>query len=74
MAPHRGLREAGQTRARYLSKGRQVYVEGRLTTREYEAKDGTGKRYRDRNRGPASPVSGRRGDAPGESADSEIPF
>src|SRR5215469_8415012 len=30
----------------YLKKGRQVYVEGRLTTRQYEAKDGTGKRYR----------------------------
>jgi single stranded DNA-binding protein len=29
---------------RYLAKGRQVYVEGRLTTRQYEAKDGTGKR------------------------------
>jgi single-strand DNA-binding protein len=34
------------TFAQYLSKGRQVYVEGRLTTREYEAKDGTGKHYR----------------------------
>jgi single-strand DNA-binding protein len=32
--------------AQYLKKGRQVYVEGRLTTRQYEAKDGTGKRYR----------------------------
>jgi single-strand DNA-binding protein len=31
---------------RYLSKGRQVYVEGRLTTRQYDAKDGSGKRYR----------------------------
>jgi single-strand DNA-binding protein len=30
----------------YLKKGRQVYVEGRLTTRQYEAKDGTGRRYR----------------------------
>ncbi|HKV53603.1 MAG TPA: single-stranded DNA-binding protein [Candidatus Binataceae bacterium] len=30
----------------YLKKGRQVYVEGRLTTRQYEAKDGSGKRYR----------------------------
>jgi single-strand DNA-binding protein len=30
----------------YLKKGRQVYVEGRLQTREYEAKDGSGKRYR----------------------------
>jgi single-strand DNA-binding protein len=25
-----------------LAKGRQVYVEGRLTTRQYEAKDGSG--------------------------------
>ena len=31
---------------RFLSKGRQLYVEGRLTTRQYEAKDGSGKRYR----------------------------
>jgi single-strand DNA-binding protein len=31
---------------RFLSKGRQVYVEGRLSTREYEAKDGSGKRTR----------------------------
>ena len=30
----------------YLKKGRQVYVEGRLATHQYEAKDGTGKRYR----------------------------
>jgi single-strand DNA-binding protein len=30
----------------YLKKGRQVYVEGRLQTRQYEAKDGTGTRYR----------------------------
>jgi single-strand DNA-binding protein len=30
---------------RFLSKGRQIYVEGRLSTREYEAKDGSGKRY-----------------------------
>jgi len=30
----------------YLKKGRQVYVEGRLRTSQYEAKDGTGKRYR----------------------------
>lgn len=29
----------------YLTKGRQVYVEGRLQTRAYEAKDGSGKRY-----------------------------
>lgn len=30
---------------RYLNKGRQVYVEGRLSTREFEARDG-GKRIR----------------------------
>jgi single-strand DNA-binding protein len=29
-----------------LTKGRQIYVEGRLTTRQYEAKDGSGKRTR----------------------------
>ncbi|HVN64659.1 MAG TPA: single-stranded DNA-binding protein, partial [Candidatus Binataceae bacterium] len=26
----------------YLKKGRQVYIEGRITYREYEAKDGSG--------------------------------
>ena len=31
---------------RFLSKGRQVSVEGRLSTRSYEAKDGSGKRTR----------------------------
>jgi single-strand DNA-binding protein len=31
---------------RLLAKGRQVYVEGRLSTRQYQAKDGTGSRYR----------------------------
>jgi single-strand DNA-binding protein len=35
-----------ETCERLLSKGRQVYVEGRLTTRQYEAKDGSGKRFR----------------------------
>jgi single-strand DNA-binding protein len=29
----------------FLSKGRQVYVEGRLSTREYQARDGSGKRH-----------------------------
>jgi Single-strand binding protein family len=29
-----------------VSKCRKVYIEGRLTTREYEAKDGSGKRSR----------------------------
>ena len=30
--------------SQYLKKGRQVYIEGRLTTRQWEAKDGSGKR------------------------------
>ena len=32
--------------SQYLKKGRQVYIEGRLTTRQWEAKDGSGKRQR----------------------------
>lgn len=32
--------------ARFLSKGRQVAVDGRLSWSEYEAKDGSGKRER----------------------------
>jgi single-strand DNA-binding protein len=38
--------QLADTSGRFLSKGRQVYIEGRLTTRQYEAKDGSGKRYR----------------------------
>jgi single-strand DNA-binding protein len=34
----------GELCAQYLKKGRQVYLEGRISYREYEAKDGTGKR------------------------------
>ena len=32
--------------AQYLKKGRGVYIEGRIRTRNWEAKDGSGKRYR----------------------------
>jgi single-strand DNA-binding protein len=35
-----------ETCHKYLSKGRQIYVEGRLRTREYEARDNAGKLYR----------------------------
>ena len=31
---------------RYLKKGSQAYIEGRITNREFEARDGSGKRYR----------------------------
>ena len=34
----------GENCARYLSKGRPVAVDGRLEWREYEARDGSGKR------------------------------
>jgi single-strand DNA-binding protein len=34
----------GESCAQYLSKGRPVAVDGRLDWREYEAKDGSGKR------------------------------
>jgi single-strand DNA-binding protein len=29
----------------YLKKGRQVFIEGRISYRQYDAKDGSGKRY-----------------------------
>jgi single-strand DNA-binding protein len=35
-----------ETCAKYLAKGREVYVEGRLRTREFEGKNGGGKRQR----------------------------
>ena len=35
-----------ETCAKYLARGRQVYVEGRLRTREFESKNGGGKRQR----------------------------
>jgi single-strand DNA-binding protein len=38
--------KVAETCGRYLAKGRQVYVEGRLRTREYEAKNNGGKRQR----------------------------
>ena len=63
-----------ETCAQYLSKGRQVYVEGRLTTREYEAKDGSGKRYRTEIVARQIRFLGRRGDAAGQPAASEVPF
>jgi single-strand DNA-binding protein len=62
-----------ETCAQYLSKGRQLYVEGRLTTRAYDAKDGSGKRYRTEIIARQIRFLGRRGDAAGESA-SEAPF
>ena len=61
---------------RFLSKGRQVYVEGRLTTRQYEAKDGLGKRYRTEIVARQLRLLGNRtnGDSPKAQASGDIPF
>jgi len=58
----------------FLSKGRQVYIEGRLTTRQYEAKDGSGKRYRTEIVARQLRLLGNRADAPKAEASAEIPF
>jgi single-strand DNA-binding protein len=57
---------------RFLSKGRQVYVEGRLTTRKYEAKDGSGKRYRTEIVARQIRMLGKR--AIGDAKADEVPF
>ena len=60
---------------RFLSKGRQVYVEGRLTTRQYEAKDGSGKRYRTEIVAQQIRFLGKRPDGTGSTAlTEEVPF
>ncbi len=61
---------------RFLSKGRQVYVEGRLTTRQYEAKDESGKRYRTEIVAQQLRLLGNRtnGNAPKAEASGDIPF
>ena len=61
---------------RFLSKGRQVYVEGRLTTRQYEAKDGSGKRYGTEIVARQLRLLGNRpnGNAPKAQAPDDIPF
>ena len=61
---------------RFLSKGRQIYVEGRLTTRQYEAKDGSGKRYRTEIVARQLRLLGNRpnGNPPKDQASEDIPF
>ncbi len=60
----------------FLSKGRQIYVEGRLTTRQYEAKDGSGKRYRTEIVARQLRLLGNRANdnAPKAQASEDIPF
>lgn len=59
---------------RFLNKGRQVYVEGSLTTRQYEAKDGSGKRYRTEIVARQIRFLGKNADAPTAPASDDIPF
>jgi single-strand DNA-binding protein len=61
---------------RFLSKGRQIYIEGRLTTRQYEAKDGSGKRYRTEIVARQLRLLGNRtnGNTPKAEASDDIPF
>ncbi|MGO9606536.1 MAG: single-stranded DNA-binding protein [Candidatus Binataceae bacterium] len=62
------------TCGRFLGKGRQVYIEGRLTTRQYEAKDGSGKRYRTEIVARHLRLLGNRADGAKAEASDEIPF
>jgi single-strand DNA-binding protein len=62
------------TCGQFLSKGRQVYVEGRLTTRQYEAKDGSGKRYRTEIVARQLRLLGNRANPPTAEASDNIPF
>jgi single-strand DNA-binding protein len=67
--------QLADTCERFLSKGRQVYIEGRLTTRQYEAKDGSGKRYRAEIVAQRLRLLGNRVSAPGaQASDDDIPF
>jgi len=61
---------------RFLTKGRQVYIEGRLSTRQYEAEDGSGKRYRTEIIARQLRLLGKRanGNAPKAEASADIPF
>ncbi len=61
---------------RLLSKGRQVYVEGRLRTRQYQAKDGSGPRYRTEIIALQLRMLGNRvnGTTPKAEASKEVPF
>jgi single-strand DNA-binding protein len=63
-----------ETCERFLSKGRQVYIEGRLTTRQYEAKDGSGKRYRTEIVARQLRMLDNRANTPKAEASDDIPF
>jgi single-strand DNA-binding protein len=72
-----------ETCAKYLKKGRQVYVEGRLRTSEFEAKNNGGKRQRTEivasrvqflGAPPAEQVDAAVGEEPPIPSAEEVPF
>jgi single-strand DNA-binding protein len=68
------LGPVANTCQRFLSKGRQVYIEGRLTTRQDEAKDGSGRRYRTEIVARQIRFPGKSADAPTAETSDDIPF
>jgi single-strand DNA-binding protein len=75
--------KVAETCGKYLAKGRQIYVEGRLRTREYEAKNNGGKRQRteivaSRVQFLGIPPTDAKGatavEEPAPPADSDVPF
>jgi single-strand DNA-binding protein len=58
----------GETCNQYLTKGRQVYVEGRLSSRTYEARDGQTRVALDISLTDVQFLGGRGGDADGAPA------
>lgn len=78
-----------ETCSEYMAKGKQVYVEGRLQTREWEDREGNkrytteivanqmqmlGRRGESGPSGPSEPGSEPDGPPPGPSGDDDIPF
>jgi single-strand DNA-binding protein len=66
-----------ETLNQYLQKGKQIYVEGRLQTRQWDDKDGN-KRYTTEIRGDrvvllSSGAGGQRSGSAGTGARSEVP-
>jgi len=63
----------GETCNQYLTKGQQVYVEGRLSSRSYEARDGTTRFSNDINLTDVQ-FLGRAGDGGGGGASGSAPY
>ena len=72
--------KAAENCHKYLTKGREVYVEGRIRTREYEARDNSGKRQRAEIIASrvqflgAPPADARTAEMNGESGSDDVPF